>query len=272
MSVSSLWNRYLGRRMTGRLRRKILPDLVWNQEVYGNLIRRYLKRDMAWLDAGCGWRMLGEDLEPLEDALLNTAGLVVGVDIERQSLSKHRNIFCRVCSALDALPFAERSFDLVTCNMVAEHLSNPHQAFAELRRVLKPNGVLVVHTPNTLNYLVKANQLFKKVVPHSLLVKIARLSDGREPSDFFPTFYRANSVRKLRQLFSDVGLDTEEVRVLTAPQPFFRFFAPLAFLELLLMRATMGRTFRGFGADILIAGRAIASNVREVSQRSDLAA
>lgn len=222
---------------------------------------------MAWLDAGCGWRMLGEDLEPLEDALLKEAGLVVGVDIERQSLSKHRNIARRVCATLDALPFAERSFDLVTCNMVAEHLSDPQQVFAELCRVLKPSGVLVVHTPNSLNYLVKANQIFKKVVPPALLIKIARLSEGREPSDFFPTFYRANSVRKLRQLFSEVGLDTEEVHLLTAPQPFFRFFAPLAFFELLLMRATMGKTFRGFGSDILIAGR-----VREVNRQTSLAA
>jgi ubiquinone/menaquinone biosynthesis C-methylase UbiE len=252
---SALWNRVMGQRMTARLKRRIVPDLVWNQEVYGDMLRRYVTSEVTWLDAGCGWRLLGKDLEPLEDTLVSTARFVVGADLEFESLSKHRNITRRVGTALDSLPFPDHSFDLVTCNMVVEHLENPRRSFAELVRVLKSNGALVVHTPNTLNYLVMANQLLKKILPRPFLLRVARLSDGRAASDFFPTFYRANTSRRLRELFSEVGLETEALDTLTAPQPFFRFFAPLAFFELFLMRATMGKTFRRFGADIVIVGR-----------------
>jgi hypothetical protein len=66
---------------------------------------------------------------------------------------------------------------------------------------------------------------------------------------FFARF-RANSVRKLRRL-----LAVESVRVLTAPQSFFRFFAPMAFVELLLMRMTKSQAFRRFGSTIVMVAR-----------------
>jgi len=51
----------------------------------------------------------------------------------------------------EALPFAEASFDLVTCSEVLEHLENYRQLLREAARVLKPGGLLIVTTPNVLN-------------------------------------------------------------------------------------------------------------------------
>jgi ubiquinone/menaquinone biosynthesis C-methylase UbiE len=53
---------------------------------------------------------------------------------------------------LDAeLPFADRSFDYVTCLEGLEHIENPQQAIREFARVLKPSGQLIVSVPNILN-------------------------------------------------------------------------------------------------------------------------
>lgn len=46
------------------------------------------------------------------------------------------------------LPFPGGSFDLVTCSEVLEHIRNPQRALAEMRRVLKPNGLLLLSTPS----------------------------------------------------------------------------------------------------------------------------
>lgn len=51
----------------------------------------------------------------------------------------------------EPLPFADASFDLVTCTEVIEHLEHYRETLREMYRVLKPHGRLVVTTPNILN-------------------------------------------------------------------------------------------------------------------------
>jgi len=50
-----------------------------------------------------------------------------------------------------ALPYPDASFDYVTCTEVIEHLQNPFNALRECARVLRPDGVLVLSTPNYMN-------------------------------------------------------------------------------------------------------------------------
>ena len=50
------------------------------------------------------------------------------------------------------LPFHDQSFDVVTCGEVIEHIFDPDTMLDDLRRVLAPNGVLIITTPN-LAYL-----------------------------------------------------------------------------------------------------------------------
>jgi ubiquinone/menaquinone biosynthesis C-methylase UbiE len=243
-----LWDEWLGRKVTWRLQSRILPRLRWNQEIWGEMIRQYLTDHVRWLDAGCGWHLLGKGLDPLENELVSLARLVVGVDLDLPHLRKHANISKRICASLDSLPFSDASFDLVTCNMVVEHLPAPFTTFQEMSRVLAPGGTLLVHTPNTRNYLVFANILANKLLPRSMVLKL--IPDNRGEDDIYPTCYRANNARALRKLGESVNLQPATVRFLTQPQPYSRFFAPAAFFELLLMRATMTRPFDRFGATI----------------------
>ena len=52
---------------------------------------------------------------------------------------------------VDKLPFADKSFDVVTCTEVIEHLEHYRETIREMHRVLKEGGTLVVTTPNILN-------------------------------------------------------------------------------------------------------------------------
>src|SRR5262245_50076 len=49
-------------------------------EAYATLHFRAPNARAIWLDAGCGWRLLEDDMEPLEDWLVDHGGLVVGLD------------------------------------------------------------------------------------------------------------------------------------------------------------------------------------------------
>jgi len=44
------------------------------------------------------------------------------------------------------LPFADEKFDNILCTEVLEHLYSPHLAIAEMKRVLKPGGKLILST------------------------------------------------------------------------------------------------------------------------------
>jgi 2-polyprenyl-3-methyl-5-hydroxy-6-metoxy-1,4-benzoquinol methylase len=48
----------------------------------------------------------------------------------------------------DSLLLREASFDVITAVEVIEHLENPRAVFRELRRLLRPDGILVLSTPN----------------------------------------------------------------------------------------------------------------------------
>jgi SAM-dependent methyltransferase len=63
---------------------------------------------------------------------------LVGVEIKRGDLS-------------GVLPYADASFDCLTCVEGLEHIENPAQAIREFARLLRPGGHLVVTVPNILN-------------------------------------------------------------------------------------------------------------------------
>lgn len=52
---------------------------------------------------------------------------------------------------VDKLPFADNSFNIVTCTEVIEHLEHYRETIREMHRVLRPGGALVLTTPNILN-------------------------------------------------------------------------------------------------------------------------
>jgi hypothetical protein len=53
-----MYQEALGSGRTLQMQRRILPALVWNQEVYGQRILRCLETARRWLDFGCGKRLL----------------------------------------------------------------------------------------------------------------------------------------------------------------------------------------------------------------------
>lgn len=94
----------------------------------------------ALLDAGCG---LGWFLSALDPAWERH-----GLELSSFA-AEHARAFGDVREArLEACPFEDDSFDVVFCHHVIEHVPHPPSALAELRRVLRPGGTLVLGTPD----------------------------------------------------------------------------------------------------------------------------
>jgi SAM-dependent methyltransferase len=101
------------------------------------------RHDLRILDAGCG---TGGDA-----LFLQRYGTVVGLDLAAAAiaLARERIPGRLVRGSVLHLPFADQSFDLVTSFDVLYHRAviDERQALAEVRRVLRPNGRLLLRLP-----------------------------------------------------------------------------------------------------------------------------
>lgn len=119
------------------LKQRFVPTLHFNQAIYEEAVASAVSEDTAWLDAGTGWHILPSWRGEMERSLADRARIVIGCDADEASLQKHRTLRCLAVADLEQLPFAAESIDLLTCNMVVEHLQRPHAVFAEFARVLR---------------------------------------------------------------------------------------------------------------------------------------
>lgn len=109
--------------------------------VRAELDRLALPRDARLLDAGCG---SGRTLDELRDY-----GAVAGIDLSEDGVAaaRARGHDDVRGGRLEALPWEDATFDLVTCLDVIEHTPDDRVTLRELRRVTRPGGCLLVTVP-----------------------------------------------------------------------------------------------------------------------------
>lgn len=110
----------------------VLRDAL-NQDVGG----------LCCLDVGCASGLISY-------RMAEGCGHVVGLDPDQSALSRapRRNNLTYTWGDALYLPFRTASLDLVVCAQVYEHVLDPARLFAEIRRVLRPDGLCFFSGPN----------------------------------------------------------------------------------------------------------------------------
>ena len=98
------------------------------------------------LDIACGEAHITNKIKQLIPQA-EVAGFDGSVSAIRYAVAKFVDIDFCVADALN-LPYKKNFFDIVVCNNIWEHVTNPMQLLSEIKRILKPGGYLIVSTPN----------------------------------------------------------------------------------------------------------------------------
>jgi SAM-dependent methyltransferase len=140
-------------------------DYWWNQDFIELIGRRFaFEKVHDVLDVGCG---VGHWAQVLASALPVEAQ-VIGVDRDQSWVDKaneraasrrisHR--FRYQLSEAQALPFPDASFDLVTCQTLLIHVADPGVVIAEMVRVVRPGGLVLVAEPNNVTSSLIMNSI-----------------------------------------------------------------------------------------------------------------
>jgi SAM-dependent methyltransferase len=132
-----------------------MKDEPWQLRLFKKSIKkkqkvRLLERSVAFdpdrtaLDLGCAQGMLSYFAR-------QKGGFWVSADEDQSNLRAARDLLEKDLVRLrgDALPFPDRTFDLVLCLDYLEHIDNDDGAVEEMARVLRPNGQVILVTPHT---------------------------------------------------------------------------------------------------------------------------
>jgi ubiquinone/menaquinone biosynthesis C-methylase UbiE len=185
-----------------------IPEVEYHQNRYARGLATLVHSGKRWLDIGAGTRPHAGWVGVKAEELGSRAGLAVGCDLVESHLKQNESLHVVAVADAGRLPFSDSSFDLVSANMVVEHLRDPKLVFSEIARVLAPGGHFVFVTPNRSNPAVFIASIF---LPSQLRRRLAELVDSRDPGHVFHTYYRANSVSSIRAASVHAKLSVQEI-------------------------------------------------------------
>jgi ubiquinone/menaquinone biosynthesis C-methylase UbiE len=147
-----------------------------DQQGYAGNFRRWMAGQLARLPASASILEVGCGDGSFTKELAKYSINVTAIDISESQIAENSRRFGAIAfrqhDVAERLPFADNSFRVIWCSEVLEHLFDPAFALAEMHRVLKPGGKLLVTVPyhgrfkNLLIALFKFDAHYTPSNPH----------------------------------------------------------------------------------------------------------
>lgn len=186
--------------------------------LYSWFVKEIRRREpVVVVDIGCGDAALTHLMSRA------TSGHVVGIEPEPAGIALASEALRAASSSAEviqgrgeALPFAARTVDVVTLCEVVEHLNDPRPLLAEAARVLRPDGALLVSTPQWQQPELRPFHVreYRGVELRALIAECFDRVEVRvsEPGPVHERYRRSRSARIGINLVSQVGLNPFSVR------------------------------------------------------------
>ena len=199
------------------------PQELWRRHsdaVNRTLLERWLRSRGPILKTDLWDEAVGDGLYP---ALSRISSEVVGIDSSEEVASRARTRYPDLeatVADVRALPFPDGRFDAVVSNSTLDHFESVDEiaaALAELRRVLRPGGELLLTLDNPLNPIVGLTKILPRAALHRQWLRLAGPS---RRVGLLPYFVGATvGPRSLDRIIREQGFDPQErATVVHAPR------------------------------------------------------
>lgn len=186
------------------LSRHLTPEKIRERDRILALINRK-KNYQRILDLGCGPGTISKDLLDISNEVW---GIDISCDMIRIASDRYRGteagsrLFFSVGDAED-LNFPDGFFDAVVCLGVLRYLGSLEKGLKEIRRVLKPGGVMIGTFYHRFSlYWLSMYLLYRPFLP---LISILKRRSAREMIKKYKAEPLPFSYKKFRRIFAETG-------------------------------------------------------------------
>lgn len=229
-----------------KLEKWIFPGLRYSQYHYYDTLKASIHSGVSWLDLGCGHQMFASWMTAEEREFGGRAARLIGIDLDFEGLKRNAIVTGKIYGDLVNLPLSAATFDIVTANMVVEHLEFPEDVLREVSRVLRPGGRFILHTPNKLCLMMRISAL----LPRKIKLFLIWALEGRAEDDVFKTYYRLNTPADVAARAAGAGLKVSSFR-LVSTSALTAMLGPVAIVELLYLRLLERDAYQGMRSNLI---------------------
>lgn len=219
------------------------PALNPAYEIYDALRARYIQELVRScsgpaLIVGCGSRR--------DFAIIDPGEQVFAFDLSLEALKRKPSSDIQAFAAdARAIPLTDNQFNLIICSEVLEHIQDTRATIRELRRIMKPEGTLVVSSPNWHSWFGLARYLGEKIIRHPIHSNNQPYDDWKTPNGYIAELapeFQTVTLRGVWYLpplhYGNRGLAPSLTKLI------FRIYAPL--------ESILSRRFPGWGHLIIL--------------------
>lgn len=177
-------------------------ETVYNGKCFKGIaeeIKKYVNKDDVVLECACGTGLLTLPMAQICKEIVATDYSDGMLKQTQKKVSGYNNVRIQKASILE-IPFDDNKFDVVVAANVIHLLDEPEKALAEMKRVCKPGGKLIIPT-----YINKENK--NSMFAAKLL------------SFFGVDFKRQFSLDSYKEFFVKHNVDVKEFRVVEGRMP-----------------------------------------------------
>jgi SAM-dependent methyltransferase len=187
---------------------------VWIMKLFEKILREKGNK-LSVLDVGCGD---GKKILLLGKRYLTAESGLFGIDISATAVKKaaatnkllDRELRGFAAGDAEELPVAANTFDAVLCVELLEHTTSPEKVLREIHRILAPDGLAIIGTPNRSYIFERIGALLPKAIQSKLKQRRPKAEAGEgEWSHMHPSEMRWG---ELKGLLGRTGFKIETVR------------------------------------------------------------